>query len=92
MTLVQLIKDENADSGRCCESNLPVADAIRYDELVLGKTYLIKKKGQYYTGMYYMHYRKWHDKNDPLTFENVTPNPGNKRQVEFNMSDEYYEL
>ena len=39
-----------------------------------------------------MHYRKWQDKNDPLTFENVTPNPGNKRQVEFNMSDEYYEL
>ena len=90
-TLAQLIKDENADSGLCCESNLPEpVAAIRYDDLVLGKTYLIKKKGQFYRGMYYMHYRN--NENDTLTFENVTPNPGNKRQVEFNMSDEYYEL
>jgi len=31
---------------------------IRYDELVLGKEYIIKKDGIVYTGTYYMHYLK----------------------------------
>lgn len=64
---------------------------IRYDELVLGKEYIIKKDGIVYTGIYYMHYLKWHDGKEPLTFIEVTPNPSNKKMMEFMPTDEYYE-
>jgi hypothetical protein len=65
---------------------------IRYDDLVLGKVYIIKKDGIMYTGTYYMHYLKWHDGKEPLTFIEVTPNPTNKKFFEFMPSDEYYEV
>jgi hypothetical protein len=64
---------------------------ITYDDLVLGKEYKIKKDNIMYTGIYYMHYRKTFDEKDTLTFENVIPNLENKKQIEFNQSDEYYE-
>ncbi len=64
---------------------------IRYDDLVLGKEYIIKKDEIIYKGTYYMHYLKWHDGKDPLTFIDVTPNPTNKEMIEFMPTDEYYE-
>ena len=64
---------------------------IPYYDLVLGKEYTIKKDNIMYKGVYYMHYRKTFDESDTLTFENVTPNPENKKLVEFNQFDEYYE-
>jgi hypothetical protein len=64
---------------------------VLYDDLVLGKEYKIKKDDILYKGIYYMHYRKYHDDKEPLTFHHVTPNPENKELVEFNQSDEYYE-
>ena len=63
---------------------------VPYYDLVLGKEYKIKKDGIMYKGEFYMHYRITFDKSDTLTFENVTPNPENKKLVEFNQSDEYY--
>ncbi len=66
--------------------------SIRYDDLVLGKVYIIKKDGIVYKGKYYMHYLKWHNGKDPLTFIDVTPNPENKERMEFLPSDEYYEV
>jgi hypothetical protein len=65
---------------------------VRYDDLVLGKVYIIKTKDRVYTGKYYMHYRQCFDENDPLTFIEVTPNPTNKKYFEFMPSDEYYEV
>jgi hypothetical protein len=61
---------------------------IRYDELVLGKVYIIKKDGIVYKGTYYMHYLKYHDGKDPLTFIDVTPI--NKKMMDFMPSDEYF--
>jgi mannose-6-phosphate isomerase-like protein (cupin superfamily) len=63
---------------------------IPYDNLVLGKEYKIKKDDIMYIGIYYMHYRKYHDDKEPLIFIEVTPNPENKKYVEFMMSDEFY--
>ena len=63
---------------------------VLYDDLVLGKEYKIKKDDVLYKGIYYMHYRKYHDDKEPLTFMYVTPNPENKKYVEFMMSDEFY--
>jgi hypothetical protein len=63
---------------------------ILYDDLVLGKEYYVRKDGILYKGIYYMHYRKSFDEKDPLTFINVTPNPENKKLIEFNQSDEFY--
>jgi hypothetical protein len=68
------------------------ASSIPYYDLVLGKEYIIKKDGLriLYKGTYYCHYRKTFDESDTLIFINVTPNPENKKVVEFNQSDEYY--
>lgn len=63
---------------------------ILYHDLVLGKEYYIKKDNILYKGVYYMHYRKYFDDKEPLTFINVRPNIENKQLVEFNQSDEYY--
>uniref|UniRef100_A0A6C0D151 Uncharacterized protein n=1 Tax=viral metagenome TaxID=1070528 RepID=A0A6C0D151_9ZZZZ len=66
---------------------------VSYDDLVLGKEYYVKRKGSdiMYKGMYYMHYKHYHEDDlDPLTFMNVTPNPDNKKYVEFKVSDEFY--
>jgi hypothetical protein len=63
---------------------------VLYYELELGKEYTIKKDGVLYKGTYYMHYRKCHDETDSLTFMNVTPNPENKKLIEFNQTDEFY--
>jgi mannose-6-phosphate isomerase-like protein (cupin superfamily) len=63
---------------------------IPYDNLVLGKEYKIKKDDIMYIGIYYMHYRNYHDGKEPLIFIEVTPNPENKKYVEFMMSDEFY--
>jgi len=65
---------------------------VLYDDLVLGKVYIIKTKDGVYTGKYLMHYLKWHDGKEPLTFIEVTPNPTNKKYFEFMPSDEYYEV
>jgi hypothetical protein len=59
---------------------------IRYDELVLGKVYIIKKDGIVYKGTYYMHYLKYHDGKDPLTFIDVPT----KKMMDFMPSDEYF--
>ena len=67
-----------------------MSTSIPYHQLVLGKEYIIKKDNVLYKGVYYMHYRKYFDEKEPLTFINVTPNPENKKLVEFNQSDEYY--
>jgi hypothetical protein len=64
---------------------------VFYDDLVLGKEYKIKKDDVLYKGIYYMHYKKYHDGKEPLIFIEVTPNPENKKYFEFKMSDEYYE-
>lgn len=65
---------------------------LTYDDLVLGNEYYIKREGSdiIYKGFYYMHYKKYHDGKEPLTFDEVTPNPENKKYVEFKPSDEYY--
>lgn len=63
---------------------------IPYDNLVLGKEYKIKKDNVLYRGVYYCHYRQRFDDEDPITFMYVTPNPENKKYVEFKMSDEFY--
>jgi len=64
---------------------------VLYDNLVLGKEYFIQKDNILYKGMYYMHYKHYHDdKLDPLIFMNVTPNPENKKYVEFMVSDKFY--
>jgi hypothetical protein len=67
---------------------------VRYDDLVLGKVYIIKKKkdGTVYKGTYHMHFLKYHDGKEPLTFIDVTPNPENKKMMEFLPTDEYYEV
>ena len=64
---------------------------IPYYDLVLGKEYKIKKDNIMYKGVYYTHYRTFFDDKEPLTFINVRPNPENKKLVEFNQFDEYYE-
>ena len=64
---------------------------VQYDDLILGKEYIIKKDGIVYTGTYYMHYLKYYDGKEPLTFIHVTPNP-NKKLMDFMPSDEYYEV
>jgi hypothetical protein len=66
--------------------------SIPYYNLVLGKKYLVKKDNVLYKGIYYMHYRKYFDEKEPLTFIDVTPNPNNLKLFEFNQLDEYYEL
>jgi hypothetical protein len=63
----------------------------RYDDLELGKFYIIYKKGVYYTGRLMFHYRFCHDQKDILTFDHLTPNPG-KYFNGFNGYDTYYEL
>lgn len=65
---------------------------VVYDDLVLGKVYYVKRKDSdiMYKGVYYMHYRFTFDERDPLTFMHVTPNPENKKYIEFMMSDEFY--
>lgn len=63
---------------------------VIYDELELGKEYIIKKDNVLYKGIYYCHYRGDFDNSYPLTFINVTPNPENKKLIEFNRTDEYY--
>lgn len=65
---------------------------VLYDDLVLGKEYYIKNDNIVYKGVYYMHYRKYFDGKEPLTFINVTPNPENKKLVEFNQYDEYIKI
>lgn len=65
---------------------------VRYDDLVLGKVYIIKKDGIVYKGKYYMHYLKWYNGKEPLTFIDVTPNPTDNKRMEFMPSDEYYEV
>ena len=64
---------------------------VHYDDLVLGKKYIIKKDGVMYKGDFYMYYRRTFDDNEPLTFDNVTPNPENKKQVNFYQWNEYYD-
>jgi len=66
------------------------SSSIPYYDLVLGKEYKIKKDGVIYKGIYHCHYRKYFDEKEPLTFVNVTPNPENKKLVDFNQTDEYY--
>ena len=63
---------------------------IPYYELVLGKEYKIKKDAVLYKGIYYMHYKKYHDGKEPLIFIEVTPNLENKKYVEFNTTDDFY--
>ena len=63
---------------------------VTYDDMVLGKLYTIKKDNVLYRGVYYMHYKKYHDGKEPLTFIKVTPNPENEKYVEFKMTDEFY--
>jgi len=66
---------------------------VCYDDLVLGKEYYLKRKGSdiTYKGLYYMHYKHYHEDDlDPLIFIEVTPNPENKKYVEFKVSDEFY--
>ena len=63
---------------------------VIYDDLVLGKLYTIKKDNVLYRGVYYCHYRQRFDDQDPLTFIYVTPNPENKKYVEFKMTHEFY--
>ena len=66
--------------------------SIPYYDLVLGKEYRIKKDNVMYKGIYYMHYKKYHDGKDPLIFVEVIPNPENKKRVEFEQTDEYYRM
>lgn len=68
-----------------------MSSRIHWDDLVLGKEYIIKKDGVIYKGQFYMYYRKTFDDNEPLTFDNVTPNPENKNQVDFYQCNEYYD-
>jgi hypothetical protein len=63
---------------------------VIYDDLELGKEYYVKKNGILYKGIYYCHYRHDFDESYPLTFIHVTPNPENKKLIEFNRTDEYY--
>ena len=63
---------------------------IPYYDLVLGKKYIIKKDGIIYKGIYYCHYRQTFDEKDPLTFMCVTPNPENKKLIDFKCTDEFY--
>ena len=63
---------------------------VKYDDLVLGNEYFIKKNDIMYKGIYYMHYKKYHDGKEPLTFVEVTPNPNKIKFFEFKPSDEYY--
>lgn len=63
---------------------------VTYDDLVLGKLYTIKKDNVLYRGVYYMHYKKYHDGKEPLTFIEVTPNPENEKYVYFKPTDEFY--
>jgi hypothetical protein len=45
-----------------------------------------------YTRENTMHYLKYHDGKEPLTFIDVTPNPTDKEMMEFLPSDEYYKV
>lgn len=38
-----------------------------------------------------MYYRRTFDDNEPLTFDNVTPNHENKKQFDFYQWNEYYD-
>jgi hypothetical protein len=57
---------------------------IQYYELVLGKVYIIKKDGIVYKGT--LHYLKYHDEKDPLTFIDTST----KKMMDFMPSDEYF--
>lgn len=83
-------KSDSDSKSDVDSTNLTTLTRINYDDLVLGKEYMIKKNDIIYKGTYYMHYRKCHDTTEPLTFMNVTPNPENKKRVEFEQTDEYY--